>query len=74
MADIVITDIEEQALRRIEVRAICNGRTLEEELIAHIVDGLSEIHDPATVRAAFCCATIELDDYRTLDESVSGDD
>jgi|GEM_PF-2238942 len=74
MADLVVTGIEEQALRRIEVDAICSGRMLEEELISHIVDGLSEIHDPAIVRAAFRHATIEIDGYRKFDDSVSSDE
>lgn len=74
MADLVVTDIEEQALRRIDVNAICNGRTLEEELIILIVDGVSEIHDPAIVRAAFRHATIEIDGYRKLDDSVSSEE
>lgn len=68
MADIVVTDIDEQVLRQIEVRAILNHRTLQEELMLLIIDGLSEVYEPNTVRSAFRNATIELDNSQTLDE------
>lgn len=68
MAEIVVADIDAQTLRQVELRALCNSRTLQEELMLLIIDGLSEIHDPETVRSAFRNATVDVHDYQPIDE------
>lgn len=74
MADIVLTDIDEQSLRQIGVRAMCKNRTLEAELMDLIIDGLSRIHEPDIVRTAFRHATIEIDDRHKLDERANSNE
>ena len=74
MADIVLTDVDEQILRQIEVRAMCMNRTLEAELTELIIDGLSRIHEPDIVRFAFRHATIQIDDYQKLDDRVNSNE
>ena len=74
MADIVLTDVDEQSLRQIEVRAMCMNRTLESELMDLIIDGLSRLHEPDIVRAALRHATIEIDDYQKIDDRVNSNE
>jgi plasmid stability protein len=74
MAEIVLTDVDEQSLRQIEVRAMYKSRTLEAELMELIIDGLSRIHEPDIVRVALRHSTIEIDDYQKLDDRVNNNE